>query len=472
MLWYKIGVAGLIGLFLSLSYAVVSSQLYKRMAPLKYKIYGMADERMRLLSNLVEGMRIVKMYSWEAAFYRLIFSTRTKEIGLEYQRSALKSFSLMLFSNGHALTWLVTFVIYNQLGNELVLADVFAVISILSVVHFYASGMMMFGISTLFMILISAKRLTQLLLQDEVSKQVEEPDQDTSVSFREAEISWEKDNTLAVSTISPLNSESATFKLYDIDFQVTPGSLCVVVGAVGAGKSSLLMSLMGELNVTRGEVRACGSLAYVEQEPWVLSATFKENILMDKELNEPFYKEVLDVCCLTDDIAAQNAGDQTVIGDRGITLSGGQKARLALARAVYVDRDIYLLDDPLSAVDARVSRSLFNKCIVGALRHRTRLLVTHQLQYLSSADIIIILHKGSVAFSGSCEALKANETVMDLIGQIIDYRDEDADEEEKPQDLEAQKKDTLSIVEEERAEGAIPWKLYWEFLHYSYNSSS
>lgn len=477
MLWYKIGAAGLVGLFLTLLYAVISSYVYKTTSPLKYRVNTLADERMRITSNLVEGIKIAKMYSWEAAFYDLIFRIRSKEVSLLYKRNGLNSITMMLFMTGHAITLLVTFVVYKALGNQMKLSDVFAVVSLLTVAHFFTSGIMMYGLSSALIISIATKRLSQVLMMDEVVGNLDKSvaKLDGSVQFRHAEITWDfEDNaTSSTSTLAPFNTDQSKFKLQDINCKVKPGKLCIVIGAVGSGKSSMLMSLLGELNIISGSVAANGTLAYVEQEPWICSGTFKENIILDKAFNQEAYDKVIDACSLQSDVDQLDFGSENLIGERGINLSGGQKARLALARAVYADRDIYLLDDPLSAVDSKVSMALFTKCVNGALQDKTRILVTHQLQYLPHADLILVLHKGGQAFKGTYEDLKLNP--LDIVGDIVELKDNSTKSKTPTEVIPYNSpppyaKDTKTIVDEERAHGAVPVGFYFKFVHMSFNS--
>lgn len=194
---------------------------------------------------------------------------------------------------------------------------------------------------------------------------------------------------------------SETPALQNISFTVKQGELLAVIGPVGAGKSSLLSAVLGELPKDKGLINVTGRIAYVSQQPWVFSGTVRSNILFDKEYEKEKYENVLKVCALKKDLELLANGDLTVIGDRGATLSGGQKARVNLARAVYQDADIYLLDDPLSAVDAEVGRHLFEKCICQALHQKISVLVTHQLQYLRAANQILILKDGKMVGKGT-----------------------------------------------------------------------
>lgn len=183
-------------------------------------------------------------------------------------------------------------------------------------------------------------------------------------------------------------------------------NMLAITGAVGSGKSSLLTAILGELSLCAGHISFYGKVAFVPQIPWVFSGTIRENILFGLPFNQEKFLNVVHVCGLTKDLAVFSNGDLTKIGQRGVTLSGGQKARVGLARALYSDADIYLLDDPLSAVDIKVGRRLFDACIVGHLSGRIRLLVTHQLQYLKDVHDIAVIENGSIIHQGSYMELK------------------------------------------------------------------
>ena len=206
------------------------------------------------------------------------------------------------------------------------------------------------------------------------------------VSITEASSSW--------------NQEILSNTLSDITLNVRNGNLLAITGAVGSGKSSLLTAILGELPLHRGSVSYHGKIAYVPQIPWVFSGTIRENILFGLPFNEERFQQVVHICELTKDLTNFTNGDLTEIGQRGVTLSGGQKARVGLARAVYSDADIYLLDDPLSAVDTKVGRRLFESCILRHLSGCIRLLVTHQLQYLKDVDRVIVMDNGSITHQG------------------------------------------------------------------------
>uniref|UniRef100_A0A915IRS2 Uncharacterized protein n=1 Tax=Romanomermis culicivorax TaxID=13658 RepID=A0A915IRS2_ROMCU len=195
--------------------------------------------------------------------------------------------------------------------------------------------------------------------------------------------------------------------LDNVNLTIEPGQLVLIVGPVGAGKSSILYSLCGECNTVSGTIKTNGKIVYVPQDPWIFSASVRQNIIFGRQRLEPQrYAKVVEVCQMEKDLESLARGDSTVVGDRGAALSGGQKARINLARALYYDADIYLLDDPLSAVDAAVGRLLFERCINSYLRDKIRILVTHQLQYLKHADYVIVMKDGKVAASGKYQDLE------------------------------------------------------------------
>ncbi|VDK19927.1 unnamed protein product [Anisakis simplex] len=195
----------------------------------------------------------------------------------------------------------------------------------------------------------------------------------------------------------------------NISLEIKKGMLAAVIGSVGCGKSSLLMALLGEMRKLKGKVKVNGDVAYVPQLSWIINQTLRENVLFARQYEKDDYDIVIDACALGPDIDSLQNGDLTEIGEKGINLSGGQKARVSLARAVYQDCDLYLLDDPLSAVDAHVGKKIFEHLIGphGLLADKTRIMVTHGLHYLKDADMIIIM-------KGNYSALVSKKTSVVL----------------------------------------------------------
>ena len=209
----------------------------------------------------------------------------------------------------------------------------------------------------------------------------------------------EKDDEKKKDGLSPLEGIFADC-LFDLNLCVRSGELLGVAGAVGSGKTSLISAIMGEMKLQRGGLKVNGSLALVSQQAWIFNATLRDNILMGSPMQEAWYHQVVEACALAPDLKSMAEGDMTEIGERGVTLSGGQKQRVNLARALYADMDIYLLDDPLSAVDAKVGQHIFNKYVQVMLRHKTVLLVTHGMQFLKQCDRLVFLKDGRIAEEG------------------------------------------------------------------------
>ena len=254
--------------------------------------------------------------------------------------------------------------------------------------------------------------------------------------------------------------------LTNVSLRVRQGEMLAVTGPVGSGKSSLLMAILGELSAISGTVKLNGRVAYVPQIPWVFSGTIRDNILFGRPLDVSSYYKTLDVCCMQPDLQNFPKGDLTEIGHRGVSLSGGQRVRVSLARALYSAADVYLLDDPLSAVDAKVGKHLFNNCICGFLSNRTRVFVTHQLDFLTHIPDVIVLNNGVKVGEGQCfqdeesKTLKFASQTESAEGtcQSSPHRSPQLpyDEDLGDQDLKEE--------EEDRNTGSITWKIYWSYI--------
>ncbi|KAJ0743495.1 putative ABC-type xenobiotic transporter [Helianthus annuus] len=253
--------------------------------------------------------------------------------------------------------------------------------------------------------MISLGRLDKYMLSNELEvgsvERHENNDNNMAVEVQNGSFSWHDDL-----------SEGETVK--NLNFEVKKGELAAIVGTVGSGKSSLLASVIGEMHKTSGKVKVFGSTAYVAQTPWIQNKTIQENILFGSPMDRHKYKNVIRTCCLEKDLEMMEFGDQTEIGERGINLSGGQKQRIQLARSVYQDSDIYLLDDVFSAVDAHTGSQIFKECVRGVLRDKTILLVTHQVDFLHDVDLILVMRDGMVVQSGKYD---------ELIQSGLDFKD-------------------------------------------------
>lgn len=193
------------------------------------------------------------------------------------------------------------------------------------------------------------------------------------------------------------NSQSG---IEDVSFEIKSNQFCAIIGPVGSGKSTILHTILQELEIDKGELTVNGVVSYSSQEPWLFEASVRQNILFTEEYDENRYKDVIRVCALERDLELLPYADLTIVGERGISLSGGQKARVSLARAIYRRADIYLLDDPLSAVDSVVGKHIFDNCIKEFLKNKICILVTHQEQYLKASNHIIYMDYGRVQLQG------------------------------------------------------------------------
>ncbi len=281
--------------------------------------------------------------------------------------------------------------------------------------------------------------------------------------------------TVSVSnlTYKPFKRENKTV-LQDIGFATTAGCLTVITGPVGCGKSTLLSAIAGEVSDMSGTITYQGTLVYVPQIAWVFSGTIRENILFGQPYDEGMYNRIIEACALKEDIRQFPDSDQTVVGECGAVLSGGQRARVSLARAIYADADIYLLDDPLSAVDFKVGQHIFRQCIKSLLGDKTRIMICHEEQYMKEADEVIVLHKGHMLGKGRFIELQErnilNATVNPLYRSALkENRGHDliGEKEEKSHFAEGRAGNEgtgLHIEEEDRAIGVVSSKLYWEYF--------
>lgn len=217
---------------------------------------------------------------------------------------------------------------------------------------------------------------------------------DKIVRFESATAVWERSESHQVNGI------------FDLNLELKPG-LCAIVGQVGSGKSTLLNIILGELELDSGTVTVNGSISYASQEPWLFGGTVRSNIIFVEDFDAHRYSKVVEVCALERDFKLLPQGDATIVGEQGSSLSGGQKARINLARAIYKRSDIYLLDDPLSAVDTHVGKHIFERCIEGFLADKICVLVTHQLQYLKNVDHVVLMKNGKIEAEGPFETLQS-----------------------------------------------------------------
>jgi ATP-binding cassette, subfamily C (CFTR/MRP), member 4 len=297
--------------------------------------------------------------------------------------------------------------------------------------------------------LVSITRVQDFLLME---------DQDTTsqgLHCNEIEIVETKSTAIELINITATWEDYKHRTLENVNLKVKAGELCAIIGDVGAGKSSLLQLLLGELPIYSGDAIVNGEISYGSQEPWLFTGTVRHNILFGQEYDKKRYHDVVKHCALLTDFAQLPEGDRTLVGERGTSLSGGQRARVSLARAVYKNASIYLLDDPLSAVDAHVGRHLFDECIGPygylASQNATRVLVTHQVHFLKDADWIVIMEHGRIMQQGTYKDLMNSE--LDF-AKLLERPCEESDGEEDR--LEDYDEDEIPFMDGLTADGYMP----------------
>uniref|UniRef100_A0A669E2P6 Multidrug resistance-associated protein 4 n=1 Tax=Oreochromis niloticus TaxID=8128 RepID=A0A669E2P6_ORENI len=397
-LWYEIGASCLGGVAAIALMMPIQTWFGKLFGIFRSKTAVLTDNRIRIMNEVVSGIRIIKMYAWEKPFSALVTEVRRKEIHQILKSSYLRGLNMASFFASSKITVFVTFTVYALLGNTITASSVFVTASLYGTIKLTVTLFFPLAIEKLSETVVSIRRIKNFLLLEELeSKNLALPlegKMENAIEIEALTCYWDKS----------LDAPS----LHNVSITAKSHQLLTVIGPVGAGKSSLLSAILGELPHDTGTLKVRGQISYAAQQPWVFPGTIRSNILFGKQLNPKKYERILRACALKKDLQLFPDGDLTLIGDRGATLSGGQKARVNLARAVYEDADIYLLDDPLSAVDAEVGKHLFEQCICGLLKNKCRILVTHQLQHLRTADQILVLKEGHIMVQGTYSELQSS----------------------------------------------------------------
>ncbi|XP_030562947.1 probable multidrug resistance-associated protein lethal(2)03659 [Drosophila novamexicana] len=376
--------------------------------------YG--DERVKLMNEIISAMQVIKMYAWEKSFAKLIARVRRKEMtairGTMYVYAGLQCTDMI-----SKLSLFLCLVTYVFTGDIVTAQKVFMVSSYYDHLNHSLLHLWPLAINSWAETFVVARRLLDFLLQHEDPadggvNNFTDVDDDLqhgnyfgrlhnplalckSVTLRQLTASWDQSS-----------QEKRQRHIEDISFEAEEQQFVGIVGTVGAGKSTLLAALLGELDIISGSVELNGVISYAPQEPWLNRCSLRENIVFMEPYDERRYREVLRVCLLEKDIEQLPHGDATIVGESGASLSGGQKARVSLARAVYRKADIYLLDDPLSAVDSHVGRLLLQHCLHEFLSDKIRILVTHRVALLRHADHMVLMEAGRASIQGRYESLK------------------------------------------------------------------
>lgn len=419
-----LGVSCLPGLFiLLLTFPVMGFVLFQTSKHQNARAQIM-DSRVKLTNEVLQGIRVVKFYAWEPPFIARIRGFRTKELKSIFQLNMLTGTLSLTFSISSGLMIFTTFATYAWLGNDFKPDVVFRAVAFFNALTFPMVRLPS-ALSDMVSGAVSARRVQTFLERPEMQplEAITSQQANVVVEVNDASFSWqttESDSTTLTSVAVKESESQASGKgllalatnnaLSGVNFVARQGQITAVVGPVASGKSSLLSGILGELKKTQGTVACKGRVALVAQTAWIQNDTIRENILFGEPFEPAKYERVLEVCALLPDLAILPAADFTEIGDRGINLSGGQKQRIAIARAVYQDADVYLFDDPLSAVDAHVAEHIFQKCVAEMLATKCVILVTNQLQFLQRCHRISVMKDGTLAESGTFAELSSKES--------------------------------------------------------------
>ncbi|XP_046820513.1 ATP-binding cassette sub-family C member 5-like isoform X7 [Vespa crabro] len=445
---------------------------------LRSKAIKITDVRVKLMNEILETMKMIKMYSWENYFCQKLLNIRKTEKNWLHKIAYFQSLSVSLTPAVPIISAVITFLAHVSGGFNLTAAQK---IMLLDKGNICISRPIMksqsIAIANATFVFDNSKEQTNILNKSK-NKKIKDSDANTT----ELEELKHPEENMYIQILT------------DITFGAPKGKLIGICGQVGSGKSSLLLAILGQLQIIKGQLSREGSCAYVSQQAWIVNATLKENILFGEQFDAKRYYQALTVCSLKDDLNMLPGGDETEIGERGINLSGGQKQRVALARAFYANRDIYCLDDPLSAVDTHVGHYIFNKLILDALKEKTVVLVTHQIQFLECCDQIYLLQNGTISEHGTHMELmqldkeyaiivnnilqqskhKLNE---DQYGQIINKDEDNIDSEsntelinsQEKQDEESSKKThnggrTTLILQDKVETGSVKMQTYHAYI--------
>ncbi|KAK0041417.1 multidrug resistance-associated protein 5 [Biomphalaria pfeifferi] len=448
-LWALVGIGTYIFVF------VVMKFLNDGIEHFRTKAVNLTGQRVGLMTEVLTCMKLIKMNGWESSFIDRITERRKKErVALE-RCSFLKSVVTSLVPMIPVIASVVMFLGYILSGNHLTAARAFTVISVFYAMSFSLASAL-YGVQTLIDVSVAMTRYQEILIMPEKSVYEKPKDETVAVELNMATLTWEsideedmeatdEDSIIAglkpedvkiLTTKSPLPNqntfnfnissnpdivESATAllpkpkkgresmdtlsllvpALQEIDITVKKGELIGICGMKGCGKSSLLAAILGRMQILDGDLKVSGSIAFVSQDPWIVNGTAKENILFGLPYDKEKYDRIIKATKLDIDFETFSAKDGVEIGDRGLTLSGGQKQRICLARAIYSDSDILLLDDPLATVDVNMGRHIFAQCIKTILHDKTVFMVTHHLEYLPKCDKVLYMHEGRVVTFGS-----------------------------------------------------------------------
>ncbi|EDV59380.2 uncharacterized protein Dere_GG23434 [Drosophila erecta] len=428
LMYQQIGIAAVFGVLFMLLIMPLQMYLGTKTSAIQLKAAERTDNRIRMVNEIISAIQVLKMYAWEQPFEQMVTDAREKEMHTIRQGQYIRGFGFACRIALSRVAIFLSLVGYVILERVLTPEIAFMITAYYNVLLGAVCICVPLAIIQTAQILASIKRVEQFMLSEELNN----PDKserapkdaaadppetvplEAAISIRDLKAKWD--------------AKSPDYTLSGINLQIKPGNVVAIIGLTGSGKSSLMQAILGELKAESGQLEVNGSVSYASQESWLFSGTVRQNILFGQPLDGQRYAEVVRKCALERDFDLLPLRDNTIVGERGASLSGGQRARISLARSVYRKASIYLLDDPLSAVDASVARHLFKQCVQDHLRGSTVVLVTHQEQFLQDVDQIVILANGQIKAVGDYESLLKTGLITSL-GSLArtDYHEEKED---------------------------------------------
>ncbi|KAF9108232.1 hypothetical protein BGX29_002375 [Mortierella sp. GBA35] len=527
LLYQQIGWSVFTGLATILIMIPVQGVVGKFFTQAKSRKLESMDQRIRIMNEILSGIKIVKLYGWEDSFKERVAVFRNRELSSLRKIGTIFSFMSIMFQSMPLIVSLVSFSVYATVGGpdfgpgDISPQRIFVSISLFGMLN-RPIGMLSHIIAMTISVTVATGRIQKFLLAEEILgtttesiKTLPEDPSIPAIEIKDGVFAWETEGP-EVETVKekkkrekqeakkqaqlekearkagkPIPEKAVAVEkdygptLTNINLSIARGDLTAVVGRVGQGKTSLLNAIIGDMYKRQGSVRVYGRMAYVAQQAWIVNATMRDNILFGNEFDQARYDHVLMASGLLPDIDMLPAGDMTEIGERGINLSGGQKQRVSLARAAYENADVYLFDDPLSAVDAHVDQHLWQHLIGpnGLLKDKTRVLVTHAIHHLEQADQIVVIKDGEISETGKYDTLMdARKAFYQLIKDYSvnegkkrkektadgETDDDESDastqgglDKEAKEVAEIKKDDKAELVAEEKmVHGSVSWSVY------------
>ncbi|XP_032710444.1 multidrug resistance-associated protein 9 isoform X1 [Lontra canadensis] len=432
--FFILGPTALIGISVYIVFIPIQMFMAKLNSAFRRSAISVTDKRVQTMNEFLTCIKLIKMYAWEKSFTNTIQDIRKRERKLLEKAGFVQSGNSALTPIASTIAVVLTFTCHILLRRRLTAPVVFSVIAMFNVMKF-SIAILPFSVKAMAEANVSLKRMKKILLDKSPPSYITQPeDPDTVLLLANATLTWDQETSLKSDLRKVQNQKHYVKKqrleayslsssahgvpgpeeqsgsspksvLHNINFVVRKGKVLGICGNVGSGKSSLIAALLGQMQLQQGIVAVNGTVAYVSQQAWIFHGNVRENILFGEKYDHQRYQHTVRVCALQEDLSSLPYGDLTEIGERGLNLSGGQRQRISLARAVYSNHEIYLLDDPLSAVDAHVAKHIFEECIKKTLKGKTIVLVTHQLQFLESCDEVILLEDGEICEKGTHKEL-------------------------------------------------------------------